>query len=323
MSVANQNAIKNQLANKGSNPPPPANEVAKVKKTSMNMDELFKDVDIQARFKLALGNRAESFMANIVSAYNSNDNIKKCTPMSVMATGYQAAAFGFMIGGNLGYAYAVPYKTKKMIDGAKVEVMEAQLQLGYKGIYQLALNTGYYKHINYTDVRDGELVGYDRLTGEYTFNWIKDENERSKLPIAGYLAFFEMLSGFRKMLYMTKAEMEHHASSYSQSYKYDKKVTEDWKKSSLWSNQFDLMALKTVLKQLLTKWGKLSIELQKALEVDQAVYEDFDHANYLDNEGGTVNLVGEDYVFTEDVSTEIPISGMIIDDDDDLPDALK
>lgn len=226
-----------------------------------------KDLNVQKMITDRLGKRAGQFTTSLLSLVNANDNIAKCTPVTIVQAALTAASMDLPINQNLGFAYIVPYKNHG--------VMEAQFQMGWKGFVQLAQRSGKFKTINTTDVREGEVKTRDRMTGELEFTWIEDDNERNSKAIVGYLAYFELLNGFKKSLFMTKAEIEHHAGRYSQSFKSGF--------NSPWKTDFDLMAQKTALKLLLGKFAPLSTEMQEAVAADQSV-DDGTGRRYIDND---------------------------------------
>ena len=206
-----------------------------------------------------LGSGTQQFMSSVLSLANSDPTLQKCDPIKLYNVCLMSAAIKLPFNQNLGQAYIIAYKS------------EPQLQIGWKGFVQLAQRSGQFKTINCTDVREGELKKNDRLTGEIEFSWIEDEAERQKAPVIGYVAFFELLNGFRKMLYMTKAELDAHAKRYSQTYK---------KGYGVWKDNFNAMAQKTVIKLILNKYAPLSVDMQKAIELDQAG----DEGEYIDNQ---------------------------------------
>jgi recombination protein RecT len=167
-------------------------------------------------------------------------------------------------------SYGSPTITK---DGVSV----AQFQMGYKGFIQLALRTGQYKNINASEIYDGELVNHDRITGDVEI----DTKKKRSNSIIGYVAYFKLLNGFEKMLYMSKEQVEIHGGKYSKSYA---------QKYSRWQQDFDSMALKTVIKLLLSKYGILSVEMQTAMTVDQSVIKNADtmDVEYVDNQNAEV-----------------------------------
>lgn len=206
-----------------------------------------------------LGNGTQQFMSSVLSLANSDSDLQKCDPVELYNVCLMSAAIKLPFNQNLGQAYIIAYGGKP------------QLQIGWKGFVQLAQRSGQFKTINCTDVREGEIKKNDRLTGEIEFEWIEDEEEREKAPVIGYVAFFELLNGFRKMLYMTKTELDAHAKRYSQTYK---------KGYGVWKDNFNAMAQKTVIKLILNKYAPLSVDMQKAIELDQAG----DEGEYLDNQ---------------------------------------
>jgi recombination protein RecT len=203
----------------------------------------------QARFREILRDRAPQFMSSIVNLVNSDPNLQKCEPMSIIAACMVAATMDLPIDKNLGYAWIVPYKDNKT--GRTV----AQFQLGYKGYVQLALRTGQYRYINVIEVYKGELKKYNRLTEELEI----DESARESDEVIGYAAFFELLNGFKKTVYWPKEKVIAHRDRFSKQ-----------KDGKVWREDFDAMAMKTVLKNMLAKWGILSIEMQKAVTTDEA-----------------------------------------------------
>lgn len=216
---------------------------------------------VSKRLNELLGKRSPQFVTSLVSAVNANTMLANCKPESVLTAALTAASLDLPINQNLGFAYLIPYKNKSG------EV--CQFQMGYKGFIQLAQRSGYYKTINATDVREGEMTGFDRLSGELSFEWL-DSAERSKAKIVGYVAYFQLLNGFEKSLFMTTDELEKHAQKYSKNYaKY---------KSGLWADNFDSMAKKTVLKLLISKFGPLNTQLEDAIQKDQTADDE-----YIDN----------------------------------------
>ena len=222
-----------------------------------------------------LHERKGQFVSNLTALVANNANLQECEPYTLMFAALKATALNLPIEPSLGMAHVIPYKNNKR------GVTEAQFQLGYKGFQQLALRTGQYKHINTTDVRKGELVKRNRLTGEIEWNWIEDEAKRLETPIIGYVNYFLLTNGFESTLYMSKEEMNAHALRYSQTYK--SKVSYI-KEQSKWTTDFDDMARKTVIKLNLSKNGVLSTELQDAIRADQSVMREENKYEYTDNE---------------------------------------
>lgn len=229
--------------------------------TNLSITQYVKQDAVSSRLNELLGKRAPQFVTSLVSAANANAMLAECKPESVLTAALTAASMDLPINQNLGFAYLIPYKNK---GGTS-----CQFQMGYKGFIQLAQRSGYYQTINATDVREGEMVGFNRLSGEIEFKWIDDWNEREKTPVVGFVAYFRLLNGFEKSFYMTSEELKAHAKKYSKSYKYG---------DGLWNDDFDSMSKKTVLKQLISKFGPLSTQLQEAIQKDQTV-----DGEYADN----------------------------------------
>lgn len=218
--------------------------------------------------------RASRFIANITSAVSVNPALQECEASTILSAGLLGEALNLSPSPQLGHFYMVPYDDKKR--GCKV----AQFQLGYKGYLQLAIRSGYYRKINVLPIKEGELVSFDPMTEEIEVNLIEDDEVRENTPTAGYYAMFEYTNGFRKAIYWSYKKMMNHADKYSKAFnkesyaalKADKiPQNELWKYSSFWYKDFDSMAQKTMLRQLISKWGIMSIEMQQAFENDQGV----------------------------------------------------
>lgn len=221
---------------------------------------------------------ASKFVSSIVSATTNNTMLQACEKSSIISSGLLANALGLSLSPQLGLCYMVPFKNKAQYkDGVKIkdESYIATFVLGYKGYIQLAIRSGYYKNINVISIKEGELIKYDPLTEELEVNLIPDEREREKLPTIGYYASFKLMNGFTKSIYWSKEKMLVHADKYSAAFSaqsYDDlqagKIAEKdmWKYSSFWYKDFDGMAYKTMLRQLISKWGIMSIDMQRAEE---------------------------------------------------------
>lgn len=249
----------------------------------------FNREDVKSKFQELLGKRASSFMTSVLQIVSSNQDLSKADPVSVYQSAAIAATLDLPLNNSLGFAYIVPYNNRQA-DGTYKAV--AQFQIGWKGLVQLGQRSGQYKTINTTDVRQGEIKKHDRLTGEIEFQWVEDEEERLKLPIIGYVSFFELLNGFQKMVYMPIAKLKEHALKYSKTYSSQKEYVRN---KSLWTTDFDGMAKKTVLKLNIAKYGPLSIEMQKAVIADQAMINDADtdDVTYVDNDDVEINKEAE------------------------------
>ncbi len=227
------------------------------------LSEFLNSDNIKNKFTEILGQKGVGFISSVLSVVNSNKLLKDADRNSIYTAALMAASLDLPINQNLGFAYIVPYNESYKDENMQWHKRQlAQFQLGYKGFVQLAQRSGQYKTINSTDVREGELKNHDRMTGEISFDWIQDVNERLNKKITGYINYFELNNGYKSTFYMTIEEMEAHAKKYSQSYKNN---------SGLWKDNFSSMAKKTVTKLNLSKNGPLSIELQRAVLSDQAV----------------------------------------------------
>lgn len=229
--------------------------------------------------------RKVQFIANIVSAVSNNPTLQECDQTSVVSAALQAEALHFPINTSLGYVYLVPFNDKK------ANLKKAQFQIGYKGYIQLAIRSGQYKDINVVEVKEGELGAFDPLNGQ-SFNWIPNYLERKKLKTIGYVGQLELVNGFKKQVYISYDEMLDHADTYSQAFnKADYKnllegkipQKDMWKYSSFWYKNFDEMAKKTVIRQLLSKWGIMSVELTEAYAKDQAEIKSDGSYDYIDS----------------------------------------
>lgn len=228
-------------------------------------------------------NRAKRFIASISSAVATNQNLQKCDAGSILSGALLGEALNLSPSPQLGQYYLVPYDKKQYNQHTKKwEVVEsnAQFQIGYKGYIQLAIRSGQYKDIDVIEVREGEFLGRNKLTGKYQFEFIEDEVEREIKPIIGYMAYFEYLNGFTKSIYWTKEKMQKHAIEYSKAYASDLKQGTSY---SFWSKDFNGMAFKTMIRQLISKWGIMSIEIQEALTKDMSVMNTDGSYDYVDN----------------------------------------
>ena len=215
------------------------------------------------------GKNGDRFIASIVSAVQANSDLQECTNPSILSAALLGESLKLSPSPQLGQYYMVPFKNNKK--GCK----EAQFQLGYKGYIQLAIRSGQYKKLNVLAIKEGELVRFDPLNEEIEVNLIDDEEVREEAKTIGYYAMFEYTNGFRKAMYWSKKKMEAHALKYSKGYAAKKGYT-------FWEKDFDGMAYKTMLRQLISKWGIMSIDMQNAMESDMAVIHEDGTKDYVD-----------------------------------------
>lgn len=241
--------IQNAIESKSQQPV----QAAAGKSVTTLLNSMLDSDGYRRRFDELLGARAPQFVSSIVSLVNADENLQKAffeAPVTVIQAALKAATFDLPIDPGLGYAYIVPFNNKK--DGRTR--MEATFIMGYKGMNQLALRTGAYKTINVVDVREGELKRYNRLTEDIEVDFFDDDDERQKLPIAGWVGFFRLINGTEKTIYMTKKQIEAH----------EKKHRKGPYMGKGWKDDFEAMAMKTVFRRLIGKWGLMSINYQTA-----------------------------------------------------------
>ncbi len=236
------------------------------------------------------GKDGQRFISAIVSAVNTNSALQECTNQSILSGALLGESLKLSPSPQLGYYYLVPFNDKEK---GKV----AQFQLGYKGYIQLAIRSGQYKKLNVLAIKKGELEYFDPLNEDIKINLMIDNwDEREQAETIGYYAFFELTNGFRKAIYWSKKQMESHALKYSPGYKKDKEKGWNY---TFWSKDFDGMAYKTMLRQLISKWGIMSIDLQTAMDADMAVINEDGTKDYVDIEE---NVIDMEHTSTEEVS---------------------
>lgn len=268
------------------------------------------------------GNKGTRFISSIVSAAQTTPALQECTNKSIVNAALLGEALNLSPSPQLGQFYMVPFDNKKK------GVKEAQFQLGYKGYIQLAVRSGYYKRLNVMAIKEGELVRYDPLNEEIEVNLIEDDIVREETPTTGYFAMFEYENGFKKTMYWSKQKMLSHADKYSQAFhmnavesdnsrrqrvsyedylKGNYPKSDEWKYSSFWYKDFDGMAMKTMLRQLISKWGIMSIDLQTAVDKDMAVIHEDGTADFVENEPE------EETVVSDQELNEVPADGQATD----------
>lgn len=237
-----------------------------------------KQDNIMQQLSETLGRNSAPLVTSALTAIANNYQLKDATPVSVYTSLMKAAALNLTVDPNLGFAYLVPYKRNFKENGQWVNVTEAQLQIGYKGLVQLALRSGQIKSVNTGTIYESEFKGYNKITGEFTIDEtiIPDED---KDEVAGYFAYVQLVNGGEVKQFSRKKQIEHFAKKYSKAYSYD---LDNNKKSSPWSTEFNAMAEKTVLKQVL-KFVPMSLEMQEAVSVDE---NDMKWAKRVDEETG-------------------------------------
>lgn len=243
-------------------------------------------------------NRANRFIASISSAVASNQALQECESNSIISGALVGEALGLSPSPVLGQYYLIPFNNTKK--GTK----EAQFVIGANGYKQLAMRSGQYSDIDFIEVREGEYLGRDENTGKQKFKFISDDETRESKPIVGYYAYFELVNGFKKQLYWSKEKMEKHADKYSKAFNLEdyKKLKAGqipqkdlWKYSSYWYANFDGMAEKTMYRQLISKYGIMSIEMQEAYAKDMAVIREDNSVDYVDSPSNDI----EEAVYNE------------------------
>lgn len=252
------------------------NSLTKNKQTRLGLTAyLTKDAVKDQISKVVGGKDGQRFISAIISATNTNSMLQECTNQSIVSGALLGESLKLSPSPQLGHYYLVPFNDKEK---GKV----AQFQLGYKGYIQLAIRSGQYKKLNVMAIKEGELEYFDPLNEDIKVNLMVDKwDEREAQPTIGYYAFFELVNGFRKAIYWSKAQMEAHALKYSQGYRKDKEKGWNY---TFWSKDFDGMAYKTMLRQLISRWGIMSIEMQTAYDGDMAVINDDGTKNYVETD---------------------------------------
>lgn len=276
--------------------------------TKTGITEFLNMEGVKNQVNQAVGKNSMRFMSSVISAVTVNPALQECTNKSILSAALLGESLNLSPSPQLGQYYMVPYENKK--EGTKV----AQFQMGYKGYIQLAIRSGQYRRINVLSIKEGELVYFDPLNEEIKVELMIDRwDEREESPTIGYYAMFELVNGFHKAMYWSKKQMLHHADKYSQAFSKDgseikykdkktgklvtkKKVSfadfeagnfskdDEWMYSSFWYQNFDGMAYKTMLRQLISKWGVMSIEMQNAFDADMAEIREDGTSQYVDNQ---------------------------------------
>lgn len=255
-----------------------------VVKTGLQKFNVFmENTRTQEYLQSVLNDRKSLFVTNMVSLVANNKTLQECQPASIMYAGIKAVGLNLSLDSNLGYCYVIPFKDNK------TKTTVAQFQVGVKGLVQLAMRSGQFKCLNVGDVREGEIIEEDFLSGEFKFKKLTVNRNKSK--VIGYFAYMRLTNGFEKTLYMNVGDLKSHGLRYSQTYK---------RGYGLWNDDFEKMCEKTVLKQLLNRYAPLSIEMETALKADQAVITETGE-KYIDNPKQVNNVEYDDFEEVENV----------------------
>lgn len=279
---------------------------AKTDDDSLGITAFLNKENVRNQVNQAVGKNSMRFVSSVVSAVTVNPALQECTNKSILAAALLGESLNLSPSPQLGQYYMVPYENKK----ARVKV--AQFQMGYKGYIQLAIRSGQYKKMNVLAIKEGELVRFNPLEEEIEVRLIEDEEKREQAKTIGYYAMIENINGFKKAIYWSRKKMLSHADRYSQAFSKDaKKIKtydykakaevekvkvsfedfeagnyskeDEWMYSSFWYKDFDGMAYKTMIRQLISKWGIMSIEMQRAYEGDMAEINGDGTNSYVDN----------------------------------------
>lgn len=269
--------------------------------------------------------RASRFVSAITSAVVTTPALQECDAMSIVSAGLLGEALNLSLSPQLGQYYMVPFNDNK--NDRKV----ATFILGYKGYIQLAIRSGQYKKMTVLAIKEGELVHFNPLFEEIEVNLIEDETKRESTPTIGYYAMFEYMNGFRKAIYWSKSKMIAHADKYSQAFSKNSKTIksknktytkvsyedyekgnylpeDEWLYSSFWYKDFDEMAYKTMLRQLISKWGIMSTEMQDAYTKDNAFIHSDGTAEFIESDEVSEIPVVEDATNQEEPTEEVDIN---------------
>lgn len=250
--MANNESLKNELSKQ---------EPKEVNAQSLGFKSLMSTPTMKQKFTDILHEKSDSFMGSLMTLVGGDNYLAKAEPMTIIASALKAATMDLPIDKNLGYAYIVPFNRKEKQGKQWIIHNEAQFILGYKGYIQLAQRSGQYKALNALEVYEGQLIDWNPLTEEFIF----DYSAKTSDEVIGYVGFFELINGFKKTVYWTKQEIETHRIKNAKGY--DKS-----KLSGAWVDNYNQMAIKTVLRNMLSKWGILSVEMQTAVTSDEKVF---------------------------------------------------
>lgn len=258
--MATSKDLKNQLTEKN-------NQAVDVSK--LGFKTLMSQPAMKKKFNDILHEKSDAFMGSLLTLVGGDDYLSKAEPMTIIASALKAATMDLPIDKNLGYAYIVPFNRKENVGKEWITRNEAQFILGYKGYIQLAQRSGQYKALNAIEIYEGQLIEWNPLTEEFQFDYNAKQSDR----VIGYVGFFELLNGFKKTVYWMKQEVEAHRIKHAKGF-------DKTKLTGAWKENYDAMAIKTVLRNMLAKWGILSVEMQNAVTSDERVFR-FDENNDL------------------------------------------
>lgn len=250
--MATNDTLKNQLSEQKNQTVDPSRLGFRALMNTPTMKKKFTDI---------LHEKSDSFMGSLMTLVGGDNYLSTAEPMTIIASALKAATMDLPIDKNLGYAYVVPFNRKEKVGKEWITHNEAQFIIGYKGYIQLAQRSGQYKALNALEVYEGQLVDWNPLTEEFTF----DYKARTSDKVVGYVGFFELLNGFKKTVYWTKDEVETHRIKNAKGF-------DKTKLTGAWRDNYDAMAIKTVLRNMLSKWGILSVEMQTAVTSDEKVF---------------------------------------------------
>lgn len=306
-----------------------ANEIVNTKNASpvTELTAMLNAESIKKQFANAIGKNADTFTASLIELTTSDANLQQCKPSALVTEALRAATLHLPLNKSLGYCYLVPFfKSVKNPDGTLGKVMTPTMVIGYKGLIQLALRTGQYRTINADVVYKGEIKRVDKLSGTISF-----DGERESDEVVGYFCYFELINGFAKTLYMTVDEMAVYAKKYSKGLP-GKTTVEELKalsgkvsqgKTVGWLGNFDEMALKTVTRRLISKYGYLSIEMQGAIsrDIDNDAQGERDDLIAMRGNKKNIDLDAVQYQSADEQAGDVKDAVPKTDNDEDLPDA--
>ncbi|GGD02290.1 recombinase RecT [Enterococcus wangshanyuanii] len=260
--MATNDDLKNQLQNQ---------QPQQVSASSLGFKALMNTPTMKKKFEDILHEKSDSFMGSLMTLVSGDDYLSKAEPMTIIAGAMKAATMDLPIDKNLGYAYIVPFNRSEKVGDRWIKHNEAQFILGYKGYIQLAQRSGQYKSLNALEIYEGQLTSWNPLTEEFIFSY---ENKTSD-EVIGYVGYFELLNGFKKTVYWTKNEIEAHRIK-------NNKAKDKTSLSGAWRDNYNAMAIKTVLRSLLSKWGILSVEMQTAITSDERVFKQAEDGSVIE-----------------------------------------